>query len=95
MYLIDGSVEAAGGPNDLIFAWPPRSPDLSPIDIFGWEFIKKEFYNRKYKNMEDLKIYIYLLALKNITKNIFLSTMIDFEKCMEKVVFIKGGHAEV
>ena len=36
LYLIDGSVEVEGGPNDLNISWPSRSPDLSPMDFFGY-----------------------------------------------------------
>ena len=38
---------------------------------------------------------MYFLASKKITKIMLMSTIIYFEKCMEKVVVIKGGHAEV
>ena len=54
LYLIDGSVEAAGDGNDLNISWPPRAPDLSPMDFF-WEFIEREVYNRNYEKVEDLK----------------------------------------
>ena len=47
------------------------------------------------KNKFDLKI-IYFLSLKKITENIFMLTkMLHFEKRTEKVVVIKGRHAEV
>jgi len=49
LYLIDGSVEAAG--NDLIISWPPRAPDLSPMDFF-WDSSKEKFISgsmRKWK----------------------------------------------
>lgn len=33
------------GPNDrACFAWPPRSPDLTPCDFFLWGFIKDRVY---------------------------------------------------
>jgi len=51
LYLIDGSVEAAGNGNDLIISWPPRAPDLSPMDFF-WDSSKEKFISgsmRKWK----------------------------------------------
>jgi hypothetical protein len=32
-----------GGPT----AWPPRSLDLTPLDLFAWGFIKDVVYSRK------------------------------------------------
>jgi len=32
-----------GGPT----AWPPRPPDLTPLDFFAWGFIKDSVYRRK------------------------------------------------
>jgi len=32
-----------GGPT----AWPPRPPDLTPLDFFAWRFIKDSVYGRK------------------------------------------------
>ena len=37
---------------------------------------------------------MYFLTFKKITQNMLMSIMIHFEKRMEKVVIIKGGHAE-
>ena len=59
LYLIDGSVEAASGPNDFNISWPPRSPDLSPMDFFVWGFVKKYVYNRNYENVENLEKYVF------------------------------------
>uniref|UniRef100_A0A1B6HYH3 DUF4817 domain-containing protein n=1 Tax=Homalodisca liturata TaxID=320908 RepID=A0A1B6HYH3_9HEMI len=35
--------------------WPPRSPDLSPIDYFLWGHLKSNVYRRKPHNLEDLR----------------------------------------
>ncbi|PSN41739.1 hypothetical protein C0J52_16924 [Blattella germanica] len=40
-----------GGP----IAWPPRSPDLTPLDFFAWGFIKRVVYMRKVRNLFDLR----------------------------------------
>jgi len=32
-----------GGPT----VWPPRSPDLTPLDFFAWGFIKDVVYRRQ------------------------------------------------
>jgi len=36
-------------------AWPPRSPDLTPLDFFTWGFIKDVVYRRKVQDLADLR----------------------------------------
>lgn len=39
-----------GGP----IQWPPRSPDLNPIDFFLWGYFKELIYNREVTSLEEL-----------------------------------------
>jgi len=37
-------------------AWPPGSPDLTPLDfLFAWGFIKDVVYRRKVRDLADLR----------------------------------------
>ncbi len=38
--------------------WPPRSPDLTPLDFFTWGYVKDAVYARKPKTLEQLRSYI-------------------------------------
>ncbi|XP_051155172.1 uncharacterized protein LOC127277823 [Leptopilina boulardi] len=38
--------------------WPPRSPDLNPLDYFFWGKIKSEIYRHPVQNMEELMEWI-------------------------------------
>ncbi|KAJ4442613.1 hypothetical protein ANN_04202 [Periplaneta americana] len=40
-----------GGP----LAWPPRSPDLTPLDFFLWRFVKDKVYRTRVIDLDDLK----------------------------------------
>lgn len=40
-----------GGP----IAWPPRSPDLNPLDFFLWGYLKNEVYRTPVQTIEDLR----------------------------------------
>jgi hypothetical protein len=40
-----------GGPT----AWPPRSPDFTPLDVFAWGFIKDVVYRRKVRDLAFLR----------------------------------------
>lgn len=35
--------------------WPPRSPDLSPLDFFFWGHVKNELYKKPRNNIEELR----------------------------------------
>ncbi|CAH2000696.1 unnamed protein product [Acanthoscelides obtectus] len=35
--------------------WPPRSPDLDPLDYFLWGYLKNQIYKRRYDNLDALK----------------------------------------
>jgi hypothetical protein len=40
------------------FQWPPRSPDLTPLDFCLWEWMESEVYNEKVKTRDKLVTYI-------------------------------------
>lgn len=40
-----------GGP----VAWPPRSPDLNPLDFFLWGYLKNEVYQTEVDNIDVLR----------------------------------------
>lgn len=40
-----------GGP----IAWPPRSPDLNPVDFFIWGYYKELVYKSEYSSIEQLR----------------------------------------
>lgn len=35
--------------------WPPRSPDLTPLDFFLWGYIKNRLYNKRNRNVIQLR----------------------------------------
>ena len=38
--------------------WPPRSPDLTPLDFFLWSYIKCKVYTTPPANLDDLEMRI-------------------------------------
>ena len=38
--------------------WPPRSPDLTPMDFFLWGVLKEQVYSRNPKTIPELRQYI-------------------------------------
>lgn len=35
--------------------WPPRSPDLTPLDFFVWPFVKHRVYQMEPANLDELR----------------------------------------
>ena len=54
-----------GGPT----AWPPRSPDLTPLDFYAWGYIKEYVYSEKIENREQL-LHKITVAAENLQQNL-------------------------
>lgn len=65
--------------------WPPRSPDLTPLDFFLWGYLKNNVYSEQSTSLNDLKERI-TKACKTVTSSI----LERYEKCTEN----NGGHFE-
>ncbi|XP_070524010.1 histone-lysine N-methyltransferase SETMAR-like [Cardiocondyla obscurior] len=73
--------------------WPPRSPDLTPLDFFAWGYLKNKVYKNEPENAEELKqrirdacSEIIPRTLKQVRENFMRRVAI----CLEK----NGGHIE-
>ena len=80
-----------GGP----VAWPPRSPDLTPLDYYHWNHMKTLVYETKVDSSAALRRRIFAAAqqIKNHPHSIACVTRslkIRAENCMA----VGGGHFE-
>ena len=48
---LPGKWIARGGP----IAWPARSPDVTPLDFFFWDYVKDCVFSNPLKDIEGLK----------------------------------------
>ena len=73
--------------------WPPRSPDLTPMDFWLWGMIRDQVYSEKSSNLQELKEKI-TVAFSNVPlemcQNACLSVRRRLEMCLEQ----DGGHFE-
>ena len=60
-------MERKSGPRDSNISWPPRCPDLTPIEFVVRSFVKEKVYVKNYENWADLKesITAVFVVLKN------------------------------
>ncbi|KAJ4434368.1 hypothetical protein ANN_22927 [Periplaneta americana] len=68
-----------GGPT----AWPPRSPDLTPLDFFSfWGYIKDIVYKTVVADLEDLLRRI-VAACATVTPEMLRNTWQELEYCLD------------
>ena len=79
-----------GGPT----VWPPRSPDLTPLDIFAWLFIKDVVYRRNVWYLADLRQRI-IEAVELITSHMLINTWQGLEYRVDICRATTGAHIEV
>ena len=79
-----------GGPT----AWPPRSPDLTPLEFFAWGFIKDVVYRRKVRDLAFLRQRI-IEAVELITPPLLINTWQELEYRLDISQATTGSHIEV
>ena len=75
-------------------AWPPSSPDLTPVDLFAWGFIKDVVYRRKVRDLADLRQRI-VEAVELITTHVLLNTWQEPEYRLDICRVTTAAHIEV
>lgn len=80
-----------GGP----VAWPPRSPDLNPMDFYFWSHLKSLVYQTEAENVEDLMNRI--VGAGNLIRqqpNIFQNVMRNWVRRAQLCVEVGGRNFE-
>jgi hypothetical protein len=78
-----------GGP----IPWPPRSPDLTPVDFFLWGYVKNCVYGEKIGDLQHLWDRI-ATAIATVTPDIIQRTWHEIEYCLDVCRATNGAHIE-
>lgn len=80
-----------GGP----CSWPPRSPDLNPLDFFLWGYLKNLVYSTPVLTREELldRIMFHCATLRNNPGMLFKVQRTCLKK-LRKCVAVQGAHIE-
>lgn len=74
--------------------WPPKSPDLTPLDFFLWGTLKNEVYKTPTRNLEHLKDKI-RSACENISRDMLIKASTrEVRKRLDKCLEVGGMHIE-
>jgi len=78
-----------GGP----VAWPPRSPDLNPLDFFIWGYLKSLVYAEPINNLEQLENRIEEACVTiRIKPGVFERARDSFLRRCRVCIDMEGGH---
>ncbi|KPJ21635.1 Transposable element Tc3 transposase [Papilio machaon] len=73
--------------------WPPRSPDLTPLDFFLWGYMKSRVYSNNPTSIAQLKANIHgeMAAIpRAMCERVFGNLKTRFEKCLQR----DGAHLD-
>jgi len=74
--------------------WPPRSPDLNPLNYWLWAMLKAKFYHQVTpKTLEELK-YLIIDACDNLTAENFTCGVSNIRKRLDLLVVVGGENFE-
>lgn len=79
-----------GGP----LLWPPRSPDITPLDFFFWGYVKERVYATKVDNLDDLKQRI-RASIATITPEMLQATWREIEYRLDTLRATGGAHIDL
>ena len=71
--------------------WPPRSPDLTPVDFFLWDLLKSKVYKNAPRTIEQLKDAIHQ-KIEAVNVDTFGIVFQNLEKHIQVWVDVKGDH---
>ena len=70
--------------------WPPRSPDLSPLDFFLWGYLKDEVYATPPRDLDDLKVRVEN-ACRQLTPDVLRNVLENMECRLHNALVMMVG----
>jgi len=74
--------------------WPPRSPDITPLDFFLWGYVKDKVFSTPVLDVKNLKTRI-TEAFATITEDMLENTWREIGYRLDVLRATKGAHVEV
>lgn len=74
-------------------AWPPYSPDLSPLDFFLWGYVKDKVYKNNPKTISELKTAVGNI-IRDVPADMLQKSIGSFERRCRMLIHTNGQHIE-
>ena len=80
--------------DDCLLHWPPRSPDITPLDFFLWGYIKDSVFSFPLPvSIDEMKDRI-VRAVEDISPDLLKKVHACFRKRLQLLIKRKGAHIE-
>ena len=79
--------------NKSDFIWPPRSPDLNPLDFFLWGYMKEEIHRARPCSIAEVKQLIQNF-MASISEDLLLRVIGQFVSRIRRCIEARGGMFE-
>ncbi|CAK9821245.1 hypothetical protein ANTRET_LOCUS11 [Anthophora retusa] len=73
--------------------WPPRSPDMNPLDFFFWGHVKTTVYKQPVETREEMVARIHG-AVATITSETLMKVQQNIRRRAEACLEVQGGYIE-
>ncbi len=73
--------------------WPPRSPDLNPLDFFLWGYLKEKVYSKNPSNLEELKAFI-ISEASHVSSEMINNAVLSVPFRLCDIIHKEGGYIE-
>ena len=75
-------------------SWPPRSPDITPLDFFYWGYLKDNVYTTHHPTLDSLKER--MMDISNaINRGTLQAVTEEVIKRLDKLMEVNGQHIEL
>lgn len=74
--------------------WPPRSPDITPLDFFLWGYVKDEVYRTRVPDIQTLRQRI-TTVVESIPPVMLANTWTEIDYRLDVLRATKGAYVEV
>jgi len=74
--------------------WPPRSPDITPLDFFLWGYVKDKVFSKPVPVITNLKARI-TDDFATITEDMLENTWREIDYRLDVLRATKGAYVEV
>lgn len=74
--------------------WPPRSPDLTPLDFYMWGYLKSVVYSTPVHTKRELQERIENAITSLNRGQLLRATTVEVQNRIERCLTVNGGHIE-
>jgi len=79
---------------DGLTPWPPRSPDITTLELFLWEYVKDKVFSTPVPDITNLKARL-TDAYATINEDTLADTWREINYRLDVLRATKGAHVEV